>query len=74
MQAFCNNKLTFLLSVLSCKCFLVGFKAVSEPPVCQQVQGKEHVFQSLTLEWTWDLNENCIIVIHNEISMSIRKS
>ena len=40
----------FLLSVLSCKCFLVGFKAVSEPPVPEHVQRKEHVFQSLTLE------------------------
>ena len=50
MQAFCNNKLFVLLSVLSCKCFLVGFKAVSEPPVPEHVQRKEHVFQALTLE------------------------
>ena len=40
----------FLLPVLSCKCFLVGFKAVSETPVPQHVQGKDHVFQALTLE------------------------
>ena len=49
MEAFCNNKL-FLLPVLSCKCVLVGFKAVNEPPVPQHVQGKDHVFQALTLE------------------------
>ena len=42
MQAFCNNDF-FLLSVLSCKCFLVGFKAVSEPHVPEHVQRKEHV-------------------------------
>ena len=40
----------FLLSVLSCKCFLVGFKAVSEPPIPEHVQGKEYVFEALTLE------------------------
>ena len=40
----------FLLPVLSCKCFLVGFKAVNESPVPQHVQGKDHVFQELTLE------------------------
>ena len=40
----------FLLPVLSCKCFLVGFKAVKEPPVPQHVQRKDHVFQALTLE------------------------
>ena len=37
--------------------FLVGFKAVSEPPVPQHVQRKEHVFQVLTLKRTWDLNK-----------------
>ena len=40
----------FLLPVLSCKCFLVDFKAVNEPPVPQHVQRKEHVFQALTPE------------------------
>ena len=40
----------FLSSVLSCKCYLVSFKVVSEPPVPEQVQRKEHVFQALTLE------------------------
>ena len=33
-----------LLLVLSCKCFLVRFIAVSEPPVPEHVQRKEHVF------------------------------
>ena len=61
MEAFCNNKL-FLLPVLSCKSFLVGFKIVNEPPVPRHVQRKEHVLQTLTLELTWDLNKNCIIV------------
>ena len=56
MEAFCNNKL-FLLPVFSCKCFLVGFKAVNEPPDRQHVQGKDHVFQALTLEKTQDLNK-----------------
>ena len=40
----------FLLSVLSCICFLVRFKAVCEPPVPEHVQRKKHVFQALTLE------------------------
>ena len=40
----------FLLPVLSCKCFLVGFKAVNEPPVPQHVQRKEYVFQALAPE------------------------
>ena len=40
----------FLIPVLSCKCFLVGFKAVYEPTVSQRMQRKEHVFQALTLE------------------------
>ena len=73
MEAFYNNKL-FLLPVLSCKRFLVSFKAVTEPPVPQHVQRKEHVFQALTLELTWDLNTNCIIVISEEVSISMRKS
>ena len=73
MEAFCNNKL-FLLPVLSCKCFLVGFEAVDEPPVPQHVQGKDHVFQALTLEWTWDLNKKCIIVICDEVSIRMFKS
>ena len=47
MEAFCDNKL-FLLPLLSCKCFIAGFKAVNEPPVPQHVQRKEHVFQALT--------------------------
>ena len=65
MQAPCNNKLTF-----SCKCFLVGFKAVSEPPVLEQ-----HAFQALTLELTLDLNKKkCIIVISDEISIIVSKS
>ena len=62
----------FLLPVLSCKCFLVGFKAVNESPVPQHVQGKDHVFQALTLEETWDLNKNCIIVICDKVSISMR--
>ena len=64
----------FLLPVLSCKRFLVSFKAVNEPPVPQHVQRKEHVFQALTLELTWDMNTNCIIVISEEVSISMRKS
>ena len=64
----------FLLPVLSCKCFLVGFKTVNEPPVPQHVQRKDHVFQALTLDKTWDLNKNCIIVICDEASISMRKS
>ena len=40
----------FVLPVLSCKLFLVVFKAVNEPPVPQHVQHKEHVFQALTIE------------------------
>ena len=63
----------FLLPVLSCKCFLVGFKAVNEPPVPQHVQRKEHVFQALTPEQTWDLNKNCIIVICDDVPISMRK-
>ena len=47
MQVFCNNKLFFLLSVLSCKCFLVGFKSASEQPVPEHVQRKEHVFPGI---------------------------
>ena len=43
-------KIIFLLPVLSCKCFLVGLKAVNEPPVPQDVQRNEHVFQALPLE------------------------
>ena len=73
MEAFCNN-IFFLLPVLICKCFLVGFKGVSEPPVPLHVQRKEHVFQALTLEETWDWNKNCIIVICDEVSISMRKS
>ena len=73
MEAFSNNKY-FLIQVLNCKCFLVSFKAVNEPPVPQHVQRKEHVFQALTLEKTLDLNKNCIIVIRDEVSISIRKS
>ena len=64
----------FLLPVLRCKCFLVGFKAFNQPPVTQHVQRKEHVFQALTLEKTWDLNKKCIIVICDEVSISVRKS
>ena len=40
----------FLLPGLSCKCFLVSFKAVNEPPVPQHVQRTKHVFQALILE------------------------
>ena len=64
----------FLLPVLSCKRFLVGFKAVNEPSVPQHVQRKEHVFQALTPEKTRDLNKNCIIVIFDDVPISIRKS
>ena len=42
--------INYFLLQLSCKCFLVGFKAVNEPPDHQHVQRKEHVFQALTLE------------------------
>ena len=38
------------------------------------MQRKEHVFQALTLELTLDLNKNCIIVICDEVSISMRKS
>ena len=48
----------------------MGFKAVNEPPVPQYVQRKEHGFQALAL----DLNKNCIIVICDEVSISMRKS
>ena len=43
MEAFCNNKLFFITST-QLQMFLVDFKAVSEPPVPQHVQRKEHVF------------------------------
>ena len=52
----------------------MGFKAVNEPPVPKHVQRKEHVFQALTLEYTLDLNKNCIIVICDDVYISIRKS
>ena len=42
----------FLLLVLSCKYFLVGFKAVNEPPVPQHVQRKAHVFPALVPDLT----------------------
>ena len=48
MQVICNNKLFFIISTqlqISCR-----FKAVSEPPVPEHMQRKEHVFQALTLE------------------------
>ena len=64
----------FLLSILSCKCFLVSFKAVSETPVPEHVQRKEHVFQAFTLKLTWDLNKKCIIVIRDEISIIMHTS
>ena len=38
------------------------------------MQRKYHVFQALTLELTWDFNKNCIIVICDEVSISMRKS
>ena len=44
---------------------------MSEPPVPQHVQRKKHVFQALTLEMTWDLNKNCIIVIRDEILIHV---
>ena len=72
MQRFVT--INFLLSVFSCKFFLVWFKTVSETPVPQHVQRKEHVFQALTLEYTWDLNKNCIFVYRDENSISMRKS
>ena len=49
METFCKNKLFFIAST-QLQMFLVGFKAVNEPPVPQHVQRKEHVFQALTLE------------------------
>ena len=73
MEAFCKNNF-FLLPVLSCKCFLVGFKAVNEPTFPQHVQRKDHVFQALTLEQTWNLIENCIIVIYDVVLISMRRS
>ena len=45
-----NESVLYSLPVFSCKCFLVGFKAVNEPTVPQHVQRKDHVFQALTLE------------------------
>ena len=74
MQAFCNNKFNFLLSVISFNRFLGDFNAVSEPPVTQHLQRKEHVFQTLTIEYTWDLNKNCIIDSCAKISICMRKS
>ena len=73
MKAFCNNKLIFITST-QLQMFLVGFKAVNESSVPQHVQRKEHVFKALTLELTLDLNKNCIIVICDEVSISMRKS
>ena len=67
MKAFCNNKLIFITST-QLQMFLVGFKAVNESSVPQ------HVFKALTLELTLDLNKNCIIVICDEVSISMRKS
>ena len=64
----------FLLPVVNCKSFLVGFKVVNETPAPQHVQRKERVFQALTLKLTLDLNKNCIIVICDEVSISMRKS
>ena len=49
MEAFCNNKLFFITST-QLQMFSCRFKAVDEPPVSQHVQGKDHVFQALTLE------------------------
>ena len=39
----------------------MGLKAVNERPVPEHVQRKEHVFQALTLEKTWDLKK----ILHN---------
>ena len=72
METFCNNKLFFITST-QLQMFLVSFKAVNESPVPQHVQRKEHVFHALTLELTLDLNKNCIIVICDEVSISMRK-
>ena len=44
------QQMNLLLSVLSCKYFLVGLKPVSEPPVPENVQSKGHVFRALMLE------------------------
>ena len=75
MQAFCDNKITFYCQYPAANVFLPVSKAVSEPTVLQHVpRYKEHVFQALTLELTWDLNKNCIIVIRDKISISMRKS
>ena len=49
LQAFCNNKLFFIIST-QLHFFLVSFKAVRETPVPEHEQRKEHVFQALTLE------------------------
>ena len=64
----------FLLPGLSCKCFLVGFKAVNEPSVPEHVQRKEHVFRRWHLNRPRCLNKNCIFVICDEVSISMRKS
>ena len=50
MQAFCNNKLTFYIQYSAANVFSFGFKAVSEPPVPEHVQRKEHIFQELTIK------------------------
>ena len=73
METFCDNKL-FFISSTQLLMFSSGFKAVNEPPVPQHVQRKEHVFQALTPEQTWDLNKNCIIVICDDVPISMRKS
>ena len=57
LPIYTKNRIASLLCIfestipgLSCKCFLVGFKAVNDPPVPQHVQRTKHVFQALTLE------------------------
>ena len=49
MQAFCNNTLFFIISI-QLQIFSVSFKAVTETPVPEHVQRKEHVFLALTLK------------------------
>ena len=49
MQAFCNNKLFFNYEYSAANIFLVSFEAVTETPVPEHIQRKEHVFLALTL-------------------------
>ena len=60
MQSFCNNKLTFIIIALL-QMFFVRLKPVSEPPVHEHMQRKEHVSQ--TLPW---VGLQCVIVAFSD--------